>query len=67
MYFSAVNINFKTTEDMNNLWESSKGKTKLKFYQISNNYYDQMNYLSHSNTLMFEVDPLIKVFKVQLL
>ena len=32
-YFATVNTKYNTTEDMINKLRSSKGKTKLKFYQ----------------------------------
>ena len=38
-----VNTTYKSTEDMINILEELKGKTKLKFYKNIINYYDNMN------------------------
>ena len=37
-----VNTNYNSTEDMIDKLQQLKGKTKLKFYKIKSNYYDEM-------------------------
>ena len=36
-----INTEYNTTEDMIDKLQQLKGKTKLKFYKIINNYYDE--------------------------
>ena len=42
IWMSMVNTTYNPTEDMNNKLQSLKGKTKLKFYKIVSNYYNEM-------------------------
>ena len=46
--------NNDSTRNMINKLRSSKGKTELKIYQKSSNYYDEMNYRRQSGTFHFE-------------
>ena len=50
-------MEFYTTEDMINNWQSLKGKTKLKFHQSISDYYNQMIYFRQSNTFQFQEYP----------
>ena len=43
IWMNMVNTTYNSTEDMINKLEKLKGKTKLKFYKIISNYYDNMN------------------------
>ena len=45
---------------MFNKLQSLKCKTKLKFYQNINNYYDKMNNRRQKGTFQFEEDPSSK-------
>ena len=45
-----VNTNYNTTEDMIDKLQQLKGKTELKFYKSTNNYYIEMknkNFQTH--------------------
>ena len=42
IYINMVNTNYNSTEDIINKLQSSKGKTKLKFYRNISNYYVEM-------------------------
>ena len=55
-YFSMMNIKYESTEDMTDKLRSLKGKTKLKFYKSSTDYYDQMNYIRRSGKFESEED-----------
>ena len=46
--FSTVKTKYNTTEDMNNIFQVLKSKTKLKFQKNMRNYYDQMSYMRQS-------------------
>ena len=48
-----VNTTYNSTKDMINELQELKGKTKLKFYKIISNYYDNMN-------IKFDEDPFAK-------
>ena len=42
-WLKMVNTTYKSTEDMINILQELKGKTKLKFYKSISNYYNNMN------------------------
>ena len=42
IYIDMVNTNYNSTEDMINILQELKGKTKLKFYKNISNYYKEM-------------------------
>ena len=48
-----VNTTYRTTQDMIDKLQQLKGKTKLKFYKIISNYYDNMS-------IRFNEDPFAK-------
>ena len=57
IFYSMVKTTYKSPEDMNNKLQSLKGKTKIKFYKIIFNYYDEMNIRRRSGNFQFEEDP----------
>ena len=60
IYFSMMNIKYESTEDMIEELRSLKGKTELKFYKSSTDYYDQLNYIRRSGKFESEEDPFGK-------
>ena len=42
IFIIMVITNYNSTEDMINKLQQLKGKTKLKFYKLISNYYDEM-------------------------
>ena len=58
--FSMMNFKNESTEDMTDKLRSLKGKTKLKFYKSSTDYYDQMKYIRRSGKFKSEEDPFGK-------
>ena len=57
---SMINTTYNSTENMINKIQQLKGKTKLKFYKIISNYYEEMNIRRQSDTFQFEQDPFSK-------
>ena len=55
-----ANGKYETIEDMINKRQSSKGKAKLKFYQIIGTYYDEMKTRRQSGDFQFEEDTFSK-------
>ena len=51
---------YNSTEGMIKKLQLLKGRTKLKFYQNSSNYYDEGNFGRQSGTFHFEEDPFSK-------
>ena len=56
MSSSMVKIKYNTTKDMNNKLQLLKGKTKLKFYQNTSNYYVEMIYTRQNGKFQLEED-----------
>ena len=59
-----VNTTYNSTEDMINKLQSSKGKTKLKFYQNISNLFDEMNIRTQSGNFQFEENRFSKNVQV---
>ena len=55
-WISMVNATYNSTDDMINKLQSSKGKTKLKFFENISNYYDETK---HKN-FQTQEDPFSK-------
>ena len=51
-----VNTTYNLTQDMTNVSQSLKGKTKIKFYQNISSYYDELYYRRQSGTFQFDED-----------
>ena len=52
-----VNKNYKSTKELIEKLQSTKGQTKLKFYQHIGNYYDEMNYWKQSRSFQYQKEP----------
>ena len=55
-----VNTKYNLTHDMIDEWKQLKVKTKLPFYRIISNYYDEFGYRRRSINFQFEEDFLSK-------
>ena len=60
LYSSMVSTTYNSKQDMIIKLQSSKGKTKMNFYENISNYYDEMNIRKQSNTFQFKGDPFSK-------
>ena len=57
---SMVDTTYYSSEDLINKIQLLNGKTKLKFHQNLNKFFDAMHMRRQSNTFEFEEDPFIK-------
>ena len=53
-------IEYNTTQNMIKRLQQVKGKTKIKFRQIVNGFYDEMNIRRQNGTFQFEEDTFAK-------
>ena len=56
-----VNTNYNSTEDMINKLQELKGKTKLNFYKIIGNYYDNLNVRMDEDTFAKNAQSISKI------
>ena len=65
IYYSIVNIKSKTIEEMGDKIHILKSETKIKFYKIISDYYDEMDYRRQSKTFNLRKILLLKMLKAK--